>query len=122
MYQFSLDYFIAIVRSVLQSYRSAEKESLETRMENLVYSLLQDTYKRAARSLFNADRLALALNLVRAQFGSSFLDGEWEHFTGVITNTTDDIPKVPSWVPEKRSSVFGHLLVSFFFAGYTCIC
>lgn len=65
-YQFSLQYFVDIFETVLQSARDSGERDSKSRIQSIVRSLFSRTYNETSASLLQKDRLTLAVLLAQA--------------------------------------------------------
>jgi len=145
MYQFSLRAFTKLFRGALESNSSNNDEdetevavesknraSLKRHLRTLSRALEQSVLLHVSRSLFKADRLMWALQLVRGMHPEEIDEEEWAFFLGASSKTTtsnedddnDDnnneskeskrsSSSVPDWIPSERKLAYRNLIKSF---------
>ncbi|KAL9652089.1 hypothetical protein ABK040_015890 [Willaertia magna] len=120
MYQYSLQWFIHLYKSVIES--SEQNDDLDIRLNTLIYNITLSLYNNVCQSLFEKDKLLFSFVLcIRILQSRNQIDShEFRHFLtgGMKTDEDDkDIARKPpnsSWLNEKTWSevvVLGHLPV-----------
>ena len=113
MYRMSLAAFMGLFKQTLKSAPFGGSSS-EKRIEALKQNLQESTYHYVARSLFKADRLTLAMHLVRGMNEELFNEFEWETFTGThLAGQEDSGVSVPNWIEETNKAAVRKLRANF---------
>lgn len=113
--QISLAVFLQIFKRALEW----EDHSTEvgSRLAMLNATLVKLVYGYVSRSLFNADRLTLAMHMAHHLAPDQFRDGEWDLFVGkLVANeaaAASAASAKPAWVPEARTADYTQLVTAF---------
>ncbi|BES90289.1 heavy chain [Nesidiocoris tenuis] len=103
MYHLSVNRFI----SLFEKYLVSQKKN--TPVEEKSQNLVKFVYHNISRSLFNEDRLTLAMQLIQSAYSDTFNPGEWEFFIGTKSysgsgeHRIEDLPAyIVDEVPTKN--------------------
>ncbi|EFC47930.1 hypothetical protein NAEGRDRAFT_78559 [Naegleria gruberi] len=107
MYQYSLQWFIHLYKSVIET--SEQNDDLEIRMKTLIYNHTLSLYNNVCQSLFEKDKLLFSFVLcIRIMQGRNEIDEhEWRHFlTGGIKTEEDEKqiarkPQSSTWLTDN---------------------
>jgi len=102
MYQYSLDYFKRVVKSVIQG--APKHDKMDEHLDFLRDSVTETCYKAVCRGLFNADKTVFSVLMCSAILrGQKVIsDEEWTFFNRASALVRSDLPPRPEsleWMP-----------------------
>ncbi|XP_068082912.1 cytoplasmic dynein 2 heavy chain 1 [Anabrus simplex] len=108
MYRYSVAAFIRLFQKSLSSSTIQSGESPAEKIKGHQKRLQALVYQYTSWSVFKADRLMLALHIVRKMYPGLIKDNEWAVFTGqALSDARMDMEKAsdvqPSWLSEDRA-------------------
>eukprot|EP00898_Chlorokybus_atmophyticus_P001659 jgi/Chlat1/2494/Chrsp175S08714 len=104
MYRWSLNVFLGLYGEVLKGRGGEEeddKSSVEANIAAISAALVKSVFQHAARSVFKADRLTLAMHMAQALQAGKVSPLERESLLGTAPIDASASAAVPQWVPRE---------------------